>query len=145
MPLLSPQDVQGIMEMLESVQQAEAAGKAPPGTYEQVLGQVESEFEYSGSPPGRSANDGFTGDWTGADPVRAPYRGEHDMPGNWERGQSMANSMAEDAMLREALGSKRKRTEDDYLEGQFPLAKYPGIENTIDVAAAGMGNDAGIG
>ena len=138
MPLLGPQDVQGIMEMLEAVQDAEAKGKLPPGSYDQAVGQMESEFERSGSPPGRSGNDGFTGRIGNPDPVRAPWRGEHDMPGNFERGQHMANSMANDAMLRELMGSSRKRTEEDGPAGTYALARYPGLENAIAGAEMGM-------
>lgn len=139
MPVMGPQDVQGIMEMLNSIQEAEAAGKLPPGSYERALGEAEHEFERSGSPPGRSANEGFTGRIGNPDPVRAPWRGEYDMPGNFERSQHMANSMANDAMLRELMGSKRARTEADDVEGAFALSRYPGIESVIWGAEAGMG------
>jgi hypothetical protein len=43
------------------------------------------------------------GDWTDPEPMRAPWRGEFDMPGNFERNQSMANSLAEDEALRTGL------------------------------------------
>jgi hypothetical protein len=44
--------------------------------------------------------------WSGAadgEVIRAPWRGEYDMPGNFERGQRMGNSLANDALLREGL------------------------------------------
>lgn len=138
MPTLAPQDVQGIMEMLQAVQEAEAAGKMPPGSYERALGEAEYEFERSGSPPGRSANEGFTGRIGNPKPTKAPWRGEYDMPGNFERQQHMANSMANDAMLRELMGSSRKRTEADDVPGTFALARYPGIEHAIAVAETGQ-------
>jgi len=140
MPVLGPQDVQGIMEMIEALQEGEARERnpLPPGTAQRFIDQMESDFEFSGSPPGRSANQGFTGRIGNPDPVRAPWRGEYDMPGNFERQQHTADSMANDAMLREVLGSERRRTEEDYLEGTFPLAKYPGVEHAIGVAEAGM-------
>lgn len=139
MPLVSPQDVRSIMEMLEAVQRAEASGKAPVGSSDRYLGEMEAEFEYSGRPPGRSANEGFTGRIGNPDPVRAPWRGEYDMPGNFERSQHMADSMANDAMLRELLGSRRARTEADDVEGTFAAARYPGLEYAINVAASGSG------
>lgn len=136
--VMSPQDVQGIMEMLDAVQKAEAAGKLPPGSAQAARDQMESEFEYSGRSVGRSANQGFTGAIGNPDPVRAPWRGEYDMPGNFERQQHMANSMANDAMLRELLGSERRRTEEDDVEGTFALSRYPGIESAIAGAEGGM-------
>jgi hypothetical protein len=138
MGVMGPQDVRAIMDMLESIQEAEAAKKMPPGSHDRALAEVEYQFEGSGSPPGRSANQGFTGRIGNPDPVRAPWRGERDLPGNFERSQHMADSMANDAMLREVLGYKRGRTEDDDVEGTFALARYPGIESAIWGAEAGL-------
>lgn len=146
MPTLSPQDVEGMYDMIEALRKGEARERnpLPPGTADRYISQLRSEFEFSGSPPGQSANEGFTGDWTNPDPTPAPWRGEYDMPGNFERQQSMANSMAEDAMLREALGSERKRTKEDDVEGVFALSRYPGVDYAIWGAESGLA-PAGLG
>lgn len=135
MPVISPQDIQSIMEMLEGL---------PPEQLQGALQQLESQSEYGGG-IGRSANEGFTGRWDNPDPIRAPWAGEHDMPGNWERGQSMANSLAEDAMLRETGRSSRKRTKEDAPEGTYALSRYPGIDYAVSVAETGVGPMGGIG
>lgn len=126
------------MQMLEALQSAEAAGKAPPGSYDAAVGRLQSEFEYSGSPPGQSANEGFTGDWT-ADfkPVEAPWGGDDS---NFRRGQHMAHSLAEDAMLREQLGHSYKLPKDHGIpEGVYAASDYPGLETALQRADTGMG------
>lgn len=138
MPTMGPQDVQGIMEMLDAVQRAEAAGKLPPGSYDQRLQQLESEYEYN-LPQGQRGEQGFSGRIGNPDPVRAPYRGEHDRSGNFERRQTMADSMANDAMLGRLLGYKRKREEGEP-EGSMVLANYPGAEMDIARVEQGYGS-----
>jgi hypothetical protein len=148
---MGPQQAQDIYEIIQAAQEAEAqwqqaareaaiAGRPappkPPGV-DQVISGLENEFENT-MPAGRTGiSEGFTGRFDNPDPVRAPWRGEYDMPGNFERYQSMANSMAEDAALREAMGSSRRRTEEDDVEGRFALARYPGAEVPIWQALQG--------
>ncbi len=139
MPTMGPQDVQGIMEMMDAIQQAEAQGKLPPGSSERRLQELQAQFEFGGGGTGRSANEGFTGRIGNPDAVRAPWRGEYDMPGNWERGQKMSDSMANDAMLGKLLGYKRKRGEGEP-EGSMVLANYPGAEMDIARTEKGFGS-----
>lgn len=135
---MGPQDVQGIMEMLDAMQRAEAAGKLPAGSTQRRLQELESEYEYN-LPQGRRGEQGFSGRIGNPDPVRAPWRGENDMSGNFERRQGMADSMANDAMLGRLLGYKRKRGEDEP-EGSMVLANYPGSEMDITRAEKGFGS-----
>jgi len=137
MPVVSPYEVQQVYEMLENLRELEARGKVPAGTTESQMSALEGKYERGGD-YGSSANQGFTGFIGNPEPTRAPWRGEYDMPGNFERGQHMANSMANDAMLRELLGYSRKRTEADDVEGTFALARYPGLEFAISVAESGQ-------
>ena len=139
MPTMGPRDVQGIMEMLDAIQQAEARGKLPPGSSQRRLQDLEAQFEYGGGGTGQSANEGFTGRIGNPDAIRAPWAGEYDMPGNWERGQKMADSLANDAMLGRLLGYKRKRREDEP-EGSMALANYPGAEMDIARVERGFGS-----
>jgi hypothetical protein len=52
--------------------------------------------------PTERGGSGFSGAMDGS-VIRAPWRGEHDMPGNFERGQRTGNSLVNDALLREGL------------------------------------------
>ena len=137
MPTLGPQDVESIMDLLESVQRAEAQGKVPAGSYQRYLNQFESEFEFN-LPSGPRGEQGFTGRLDGQ-VTRAPWRGEHDMPGNFERRQKMANSMAEDAAMRESMRYSRKRGEDEP-EGSYALSNYPGAALDIARVEGGFGS-----
>jgi hypothetical protein len=143
MGTLSPQAVQSSMQMLEAIQKLEAAGKLPPGSYDSAVSDMRYSSEYSGEAMGQSANDGFTGAIGNPDPIRAPWRGEYDMPGNFERRQHMANSMANDAMLRELMSYSRPRGQNER-EGTYALSRYPGIEHAINTAAAGVDVRGGL-
>jgi hypothetical protein len=131
-----PQEVNEIMSILDAVYKAEAAGKVPPGTYESRMAELESQYEYS-MPTGRDASDGFSGR-IDRQVTPAPWRGEYDMPGNFERGQRMANSMAEDAALRESMKYARRRG-DDEPTGTYALSRYPGAEQNIWRVEHGFG------
>lgn len=133
MAVLSPQEVQAIMEMLDAVQGAESSGKAPPGSYDRALGQIRDEYEWGGG--GQSANEGFTGMIGNPEPFGLP--GGNDS--NFRRKQHMANSMANDAMLREMMGSSRRRTEEDGPDATYALADYPQLGFATDVAKSGIG------
>ena len=66
---------------------------------QEAMNDLQRESEYGMRMPGdRPENDTLQGNIDG-DVMRAPWRGEFDMPGNFERRQSMANSLAEDAAL----------------------------------------------
>lgn len=136
MGVIGPQEVQGMMDILDSVQRAERSGKVPPGSYQQRLDDFEREYDYSSS--GTDITQGFSGRIDGG-VTRAPWRGEHEMTGAFERRQGMANSMAEDAAMRESMRYSRKRREDEP-EGSFALAKYPGVEMDIDRVQKGLGS-----
>lgn len=136
---MSPYEVQNIMASIDALQKMEAQGKTPPGSTEAALQGLRNRFEFSGKSVGDSANEGFTGRWTGEEPVRAPWRGEYDMPGNFERSQNMADSLAEDAMLRESMKySYRLPKGDETPPGTYALARYPGIEHDIWAQEAGF-------
>jgi hypothetical protein len=138
MGVIGPQEVQGMMDILDSVQRAERTGKAPPGSYQQQLDDFESQYEHSMDRTGTNPADGFTGRIDGG-VTRAPWRGEYDMPGNFDRRQKMANSMAEDAAMRESMRYSRRRGEDEP-EGSFALSKYPGSEMDIMRVEKGFGS-----
>lgn len=137
MPVIGPQEVQGMMDILDSVQRAERQGKLPPGSYQQQLNDFESQYDYS-SPGATSGGDGFSGRIDGG-VTRAPWRGEHEMTGAFERRQGMANSMAEDAAMRESMRYSRRRREDEP-EGSFALSRYPGAEMDITRTEKGFGS-----
>ena len=69
-----------------------------------LIAAMEQESEYSGRST-TGTGDGFRGSASG-EVMRAPWRGEHEMPGNFERQQSMGNSLAEDALIRQGLGGQ---------------------------------------
>ena len=138
MPTMGPQDVQGIMEMLDAMQRAEASGKLPPGSTQRRLQELESEYEYN-LPQGQRGEQGFSGRIGNPDPVRAPWRGEYDRSGNFERRQTMANSMANDVALGRELSYSRKREEGEP-EGSMVLANYPGAAMDIARVEQGFGS-----
>lgn len=77
------------------------------------------------------------GDWREPDPISAPWRGEYDMPGNFERRQTMANSLAADEALRQGLSYQYKAPKEGELtrmdiqwEGGLAGAAY--YANAID-------------
>jgi hypothetical protein len=123
----------------QAASRAAAEGKAPPPAPphpEEVMQQLRTQSEFN--PENPSSNDGFMGRIGNPDPIPAPWRGEFDMPGNFERKQHMADSMANDAMLRELGRSRRQRTEEDGPEGAYALAPYPGLEFALMGAEAGL-------
>lgn len=135
MPVMTPYDVKGIFDILEALEKLEAAEKVPPGTTEAKMRELQDQYGGAMPTAGTSANEGYSGFWTGEDPIEAPWGNDP----NFRRRQSMANSMAEDAMLREMLGSRRARTKDDKVEGTFAAAWYPGIDMAIWRAESGLG------
>jgi len=139
MPLFSPQDIEGIMEMLESL---------PPEMRQQGIQSLQSQSEYSMPGERTGVSSGYTGRFDNPDPIRAPWAGEHDMPGNFKRGQSMANSMAEDAAIREALGGGRRKREEGEAEGYYTDYMFPGArgqEFAVGMGGGHMGSGAGVG
>ena len=103
----------------------------------ELLGQMRSlsEFSIQRDP----FAEGFTGYIGNPKAEKAPWQGEYDMPGNYGRRQNMANSMANDAMLRNELSYTRKR-EADEPEGSFALSRYPGVEQHINFIEQGFGS-----
>lgn len=136
MPVVTPQEVGGIFQILQALEEAEAKGKIPRGSTEAKMAEFASEYEYGGG--GTSANEGFTGRIGNPDPVQAPWSST---PGfsNFERRQHMADSMANDAMLRELMKYRRARTEQDPADGQYALARYPYLGHAMGAARGGMG------
>ena len=116
-----------------------AAGIDPEQAREEFLSEMKSMSEYNTS---RSPfAEGFTGRIGNPDPVRAPWRGEYDMSGNFERRQDMADSMANDARLGMELGYSRKRGKDENEpEGSYLLSNYPGAAQDINMVEQGLGS-----
>jgi len=144
-------EMENMMSMLDAIKSAGAqeklvkAGMDPARAREQLqtaerelLGQMRSlsEFTIQRDP----FAEGFTG-YIGNPPAeKAPWStSEYDMPGNYERRQKMANSMANDARLGMELGYTRKRREDEP-EGTYALSKYPGVEQHINFVEQGFGS-----
>lgn len=90
--------VLGLMDTLSRL-----AGKGDAEGYYSALNAAEKSYERELPKERRGSS------WSGAadgEVIRAPWRGEGDMPGNFERGQRMGNSLANDALLRQGLAHK---------------------------------------
>jgi hypothetical protein len=103
MPFNQPARVNDIISQLESLAnikpktEAEAIGLAQ--ARQELMNRMKRASEGSLRMPGEELEGpGFEGNIAG-EVVRAPWSGEYDMPGNFERRQRMANSLAEDAAL----------------------------------------------
>jgi hypothetical protein len=125
-----------MFDILQALEKAEMQKKVPPGTTEAKLHELSTQYEYGNE--GTSANRGFTGRIGNPDPIQAPWSATPDFS-NFERRQHMADSMANDALLRELMGYRRARTEEDPGEGQYALARYPYLGHAMGAARGGMG------
>lgn len=100
-----------IQAQLQGIQQAKA----------QLMNEAESNSEGMGQmDPGtrEPQNDGFTGRIDGQ-VMEAPWEGSNLLPGNFERRQRMANSMANDAMLGAKMGGKYEFDPSQPMEGKI--------------------------
>ena len=118
-----PQRVMDIIGQLDSLSKVkpkneeEAIGLQQ--ARQQLMNEMKSASEGMGQmDPGALEGDGFTGRIDGQ-VIDAPWRGEYDMPGNFERRQKMANSLAEDAFLGAGLGSEYKFDPTQPMEGKI--------------------------
>ncbi|HET6454987.1 MAG TPA: hypothetical protein VFI02_11335 [Armatimonadota bacterium] len=107
-----PSAVTDIFAQIEALSKVKPKTEAEAAGLEQAKQQLMNEAQRVSEgmdqmDPGsrEPQNDGFTGRIDGK-VFDAPWRGEFDMPGNFERRQRMSNSMANDAMLGASLGSK---------------------------------------
>lgn len=104
------QNMMAYLEALNRVQpKSEAEAQGVEMAKQDLLSQMESRMEYGLREPGEPLPEqGFSGQIGNPAPIPAPYHGEYDMPGNFEREQRMSNSLANDAALRTALSTKYK-------------------------------------
>lgn len=103
-----PQNLQQLLLHLESLSKvkpkSEAEAQGLQMAQERILSTMRSKTEYGLREPGDPLTGGeFSGQIGNPPPIRAPYRSENEMPGNFERTQTMGNSLANDAALRNAL------------------------------------------
>lgn len=84
----------GALELYDAIAQLQRAGREEDA--QRLIAEAKWQSELSGR--GDHFSDGFSGSLDG-EVLDAPWRGPYDMPGNFERGQRTANSMANDAAL----------------------------------------------
>ena len=94
--------------------------------------QRESEGQMPGA---RGREDFWQADQYGRT-VRAPWRGQFDMPGNFERKQNMANSMGQDALLREGLSYQYGHKEGDPIAVDYSQHSIPYLANARSYTTA---------
>lgn len=130
-------DIFAQLEALNSIKpktEEEAYGLAQ--AKQELMNQAQQTSEGMGQmDPHELRGDGFTGRIDGK-VFDAPWRGEFDMPGNFEREQRMANSLAEDAYANAGRGSRTEMGPNGLMEGK--------IIRTTPAHSAIMG-EAGLG
>lgn len=114
-----------ILNLLESL-----GGLAGDGDAEGYVNALyDARNRYERQLPQERRGDGWSGAYDG-EVIRAPWRGEFDMPGNFERGQRMGNSLANDVMLDNELSYKfqydPRKGIDAYYQPFVPLGGVAG-------------------
>ena len=113
-------DIFAQLEALNSIKpktEEEAYGLAQ--AKQELMNQAQQTSEGMGQmDPHELRGDGFTGRIDGK-VFDAPWRGEFDMPGNFEREQRMANSLAEDAYANAGRGYEFKMDPSQLIEGKI--------------------------
>jgi len=113
-------DIFAQLEALNSIKpktEEEAYGLAQ--AKQELMNQAQQTSEGMGQmDPHELRGDGFTGRIDGK-VFDAPWRGEFDMPGNFEREQRMANSLAEDAYANAGRGSRTEMGPNGLMEGKI--------------------------
>jgi hypothetical protein len=120
-----PSAVTDIFAQIEALSKVKPKTEAEAAGLEQAKQQLMNEAQRVSEgmdqmDPGsrEPQNDGFTGRIDGK-VFDAPWRGEFDMPGNFERRQRMSNSLAEDAFLGAGLGSSYEFDPNTPMEGKI--------------------------
>lgn len=112
----------GAMSLLDALAKLRNSGRHEDAW--RLMEGARQESELSGR--GDRFSDGFSGAVDG-EVIDAPWRGTYDMPGNFERGQRMANSMANDALLDSGLSYEYEYQPGDKVEAMYhPFSHAPG-------------------
>lgn len=108
----------GALSLLDALANLRNSGRHEEAAW--LMDQARRESELGGRVDRFS--DGFSGTVDG-EVIDAPWRGQYDMPGNFERGQRTANSMANDALLDAGLSYEYEYDP----EAGVPVVYQPGV------------------